>query len=251
MHFTTGAVTVVGTSHVSEESVKEIQRLMEEEYAAVGVELDPNRLIQLGSKERPSFHQLIGRFGFRIAAFAAFAAWVQGKVGRIVGLDPGSDMLEAVRIAERKHIPVICVDQDITITLRRLRRHLDIRFAAKIMKDAVTGLIRPGKIQKQLGIRRFDLKRVPSDRIVQQILGLMEQEYPGMYHVLVEERNHAIVRNIREMRKHFDGPILIVVGAGHVKGIRELLKSEVPHIDISLDGLAHSDPNYSDPAIDI
>jgi pheromone shutdown protein TraB len=227
MQIQDGNLIILGTSHVAEESLQEIKSTFKQyDFAAVGVELDEGRLQQLFSdvKESQSFWTLQRHFGFRAALFGMVARWLQQKVGRIAGIDPGSEMKKAVELARKKDIPVACIDRDIGMTFRRMNRHLGWGFGWNLSKDFLSGIFTPKRLKKKLGVENLDLAKVPSEEIIFRVLKAMKERYPGLYRVLVEERNEILADNALRLEAQFpDQPILVVVGAGHLEGMKTLL----------------------------
>ena len=77
---------------------------------------------------------------------------------------------------------------------------------------------------KRLGIQEMDLTKVPPAELVKKLLLVVKVRYPGIYRVLVEERNAVMARNLSRLREREpEARILAVVGAGHVEGITALL----------------------------
>lgn len=77
---------------------------------------------------------------------------------------------------------------------------------------------------KKLGFTQFDLRKVPSKELIEKMMGHFQERYPSVYKALVEERNKYMIRQlVRLMKEYPEKKILAVVGAGHEKGMRELL----------------------------
>lgn len=73
----------------------------------------------------------------------------------------------------------------------------------------------------------FDLSKVPNDRLVEELIFIFEKQYPQLYDVLVEQRNEYMVKRIVALvEKYPESKILAVVGAGHKKGIINLLQKQ-------------------------
>lgn len=231
MHERIGNLIIVGTSHVAEDSVKEIHDLIKNtpDLAAVCVELDPLRKEQLLSPDnrRPSFFALARAIGVRGAIFATVARWVQQRVGRIVRLEPGSDMKEGVMRAKQYHKPLFCIDQDIRITFKKLNHALTFGLFFKAAKDMVIGLLAPRYTQQRYRLDIKDISKVPTQELIGEALKIMQVEYPALYHILVEERNHVMVANALQIAESTQGLVLIIVGAGHLPGMRDLLKTRL------------------------
>ena len=94
-------IKIIGTSHISKESVLEIRRAIRlGNPDIVAVELDKGRLFALQNdinrKPRISDIPSIGVQGF---LFSIIGGWLQKRLGNVVGIKPGSDMLSAVKYA--------------------------------------------------------------------------------------------------------------------------------------------------------
>ena len=57
-------------------------------------------------------------------------AYVQRKIGLNVGVEPGAEMKEAIRLAEERGIRLMLIDRDINITLARFWGNM--RFVEKV-----------------------------------------------------------------------------------------------------------------------
>ncbi|GGI98998.1 conjugal transfer protein TraB [Halobellus salinus] len=117
-----GRVRVVGTAHVSEESVREVEDTIEAERPdVVAVELDEGRYRQLKGGEPDDITPgdlLRGNTVFQFIAYWMLS-YVQTRLGEKFDVTPGADMLSAVETAEEGDIDVALVDRDINETMRR------------------------------------------------------------------------------------------------------------------------------------
>jgi len=94
-------LTVLGTSHISTDSVKVIENFIEKNKPfIIAVELDSRRLEGLLAESKFSFK---GAFEMGLGAFfiGLIGSWIQKKLGNIVNVKPGSDMLKAVEMAKK------------------------------------------------------------------------------------------------------------------------------------------------------
>ena len=121
-------VVVLGTAHVSRESVDLVRSAIDElRPDAVCVELDAKRYEALARPER--FEALDLREVIRTRQLATLGlnlalASYQRALGVSLGVKPGAELLEAARCAEAEGIPVALCDRDVRITLRRAWRAL-------------------------------------------------------------------------------------------------------------------------------
>ncbi|RLM57496.1 conjugal transfer protein TraB [Halobellus sp. Atlit-31R] len=117
-----GRVRVVGTAHVSEESVREVEATIEEERPdVVAVELDEGRYRQMKGGEPDDIEPgdlLRGNTVFQFIAYWMLS-YVQTRLGEEFDVTPGADMLSAVETAEGLGIDVALVDRDINETMQR------------------------------------------------------------------------------------------------------------------------------------
>ena len=121
-------VVVLGTAHVSRESVELVRSAIDElRPDAVCVELDAKRFEALARPDR--FEALDLREVIRTRQLATLGlnlalASYQRSLGVALGVKPGAELLEAARCAEAAGIPVALCDRDVRITLRRAWRAL-------------------------------------------------------------------------------------------------------------------------------
>ena len=119
-------LVILGTSHIAKQSLDEVKKYIEEEKPdVIAIELDSKRLPALMSKA-PRKIQLraIRQIGLKGFVFSLIGAWAEKKLGEYVGVTPGSEMKQAVRLAKKNNMKVALIDQDIEITLRRLSKSL-------------------------------------------------------------------------------------------------------------------------------
>ena len=91
------SINLIGTSHIAKESIKAvISNIEKNQPDIVAIELDPGRLYGLKNKvERPKNIELIKRIGMSGFAFYVIGEFIQQKLGKIVSIQPGSEMLAA------------------------------------------------------------------------------------------------------------------------------------------------------------
>ena len=220
-----GNITIIGTSHISIESVNEVKRfVVEEKPDIIALELDPLRFESILSPEKRKVSisdiKHIGLNGF---LFNIFGGWIQKKLGDVVGVDPGSEMLASINLAKENNLTLVLVDQDIRITLKRLSG-ITFKEKFRIFWD----VIRSPFVKRIEGfdVKTFDLKKVPEEKLIILVLGLLKKRYPSFHRVLIEERNIIIAKNLNNVTKNNPGKkILAVLGAGHIPGLTQIIKS--------------------------
>jgi pheromone shutdown protein TraB len=149
-----GEVTVVGTAHVSHESVSEVERTIEEERPdVVAVELDEGRYRQMQGEAPEDLEpgDLLG--GNTVFQFLAYwmLSYVQTRLGDRFDIDPGADMMAAVDAAEELNIGVALVDRDIQTTIQRFWRRLGLLAKLKLLANLTVAVGPPALVGLSLG----------------------------------------------------------------------------------------------------
>jgi pheromone shutdown protein TraB len=201
-------IYVYGTSHVSEDSFSVIDEALERhDPEIVALELDYVRLNALLNNEESSGGSL----------FARLIRYFQESVGSKTGVMPGEEMEYAFNKAMSSGREVALVDQDIRVTLQRLK---NVRRKEKV--KAVFSIL-----AGFLDFEKFDISSIPEDEVIDELVGELRDEFPGLYRVLMEERNQHIVEALRKVERESDGDIVVFLGAAHVKPVRRMLDEEV------------------------
>ena len=139
-------------------------------------------------------------------------------MGKLVGVTPGSEMLAAINIANEKNIPLALIDQDIRLTLKRLSKKLTLKEKLRFVVDIFLSLF-PSKNKIKI-----DLRKVPSQELIKEMILKIEERYPTIYKVLIEERNKTMSSNLLRISKDIKGEIFVIIGAGHLDGLIDQLK---------------------------
>src|SRR3989338_388569 len=219
-------IQIVGTSHIARDSIEEIKKAVQEfQPDIIAVELDAQRAAALLSRQERSIPlAAIRAIRFKGFVFAKIGQIVQRKLGKIVGVSPGTEMKTALEIAKKKKIKVALIDQPITKTLHQFSSSLTWKEKGRFLSDLITGIIWKKKKMKEYGLDRLDLKKVPSEELIQMMMKPLQKRFPNVYKTLVTDRNTYMVKQlVRLLRNQKNAKILVIVGAGHKTGMEELL----------------------------
>ena len=210
-----GEVIIIGTSHISRKSVDEVTReILKQKPDVVALELDMHRAHALVTKPRSPGLKDIRRMGARGFLLAWLGYWLQQRLGKIAGIAPGSEMRAAMKAARQTGARLAFIDQDISLTMKRLSRELKWKERFKI----VLGLFFGKKL-------KIDVEQ-PSSQSVRQIIAYLKKHYPALHRVLIEERNRYMAIRLAEISKS-GMSVIAVVGRGHKDGLERLLKKEL------------------------
>lgn len=203
-------IILLGTSHISPKSIEKIREgIGEERPGCVAVELDFTRYQSM----------LLKRGSSPPGIFLKFISWMQRKLGKTTGIFPGQEMFEAVEFSRGKNIPVYLIDQEFQTTLRDIQ---DISIWEKIKLFVLT-------IFSGYEGGNIDLEKVPPEKMVKEAIDFVREKFPEIYKTLVEKRNKHMALALRDLDRRYE-KVFGVVGAGHVEGLKKLLKDKNPKI---------------------
>ena len=223
-------IILLGTSHVAKQSAKEIKETIEKEKPeVVAIELDLERFQALMSKSKEdkkkskkkyNARKEIGLSGY---LFAKLAGYVQEKVGESLGIDPGVDMKTAYLEARKHKIPVSLIDIPIKKTLKKMSA---LSFKRKV--SMFSSLVFKSFKKEHRNKLNFDVKKgVPDEKVIIEMLKIVEKEVPDMYKILIEDRNVYMAERLLRLKESHDGPIIAVLGAGHLDGMYKYLTKKL------------------------
>lgn len=208
-------ITLIGTNHISKESVDLIkQQFADIKPDIIAVELDSGRLegLESGQPSKLSI-SLISRVGVVGYIFLIIGRYVQKKFGKIMRIQPGLDMLTAVRLARNSSVQLALIDRPMDKTLKLLSKKFTFREKLRVCFDVTLGLLFGPK-------QKIQLNKIPNNDLLADLLILMKRRYPTLYTVLLDQRNQYMARKLLKLSwSHPDAKILAVVGAGHVSGM--------------------------------
>ena len=120
-------LTIIGTAHVSEESVNEVKdAIYEQQPDVVAIELDRGRYIRLKNQmmgieedDTISVSQIIKENKVSLFFTSTLLGYFQSKIGADLDVAPGSEMIGAIEASEDLEIPIALIDRDVNVTLQR------------------------------------------------------------------------------------------------------------------------------------
>ena len=211
---------LVGTAHISQESVELVRVVIEQEAPdVVCIELDAQRHEALSQEDR--WEQLDLREVIRKRQLATLLANLllasyQKRLGGQLGVMPGSELLEASRVASDRGIPIALCDRDIRVTLRRAWHSLGWWRKLELMSTMIVSAFDNTELSEE------DLRRIRRKDVLNELMAELGETMPTLKRVLIDERDAYLAQRIREAE---GDRIVAVVGAGHVAGMRRALES--------------------------
>ena len=214
-------IFLIGTAHVSRESVDLVREVIEEENPdIVAVELDKQRYDSLLNKKKwdeTEIHKVIRTGRIYLFLLQLLLTNFQRKIGDELGVKPGSEMLKAIELAREEDIKIALVDRDIRITLKRAFKKMSLREKFKLFLGFLSGILEEEEINDEI------LERLKDKDIVTEMVEELSREMPSIKGVLIDERDRYIANKIINLEGE---KIVAVVGAGHVDGIKKFIESK-------------------------
>lgn len=207
-------ITLVGTAHVSQNSVEEVKSVIEEVSPdRICLELDQGRF---DSKTKQSSYanmdlKKVFKEGktFLVLANTALASF-QKKMGLQTGSAPGEEILGAGKIAQEKNIPYSLCDREISVTLKRAWGASNFFNKAKLIATLLSSAFSKEEFSPD------DLEELKKSDAMEGMLNEMAKELPGAKKALIDERDRYLATSIYKAEGHRK---VAVIGAGHANGI--------------------------------
>jgi pheromone shutdown-related protein TraB len=217
---------VVGTAHVSQRSVEEVQQTIAAvEPDVVCVELCQPRHDALTKDS--AFRDLdifkVVREGKTLYLLAHLAlSSYQRKIGASLGVKPGAELLAAVDAARERGIEVALIDRDINVTLKRTWKNLGLWKRSMLLSSLLVGWD-DGKGEPVTAKAVEDLKE---PKALSEMLTELGRAVPEVKGPLVDERDQYLVSKMTEAGRG-KRKVVAVVGAAHVPGMTANLGTPV------------------------
>jgi pheromone shutdown-related protein TraB len=222
-------IMLVGTAHVSEKSIREVEEAIEAYRPdVVAVELDARRYQALkeGGQEKKEIpvKELLKGNNLAIFLIQTALAYIQRKVGAEMGVKPGSEMLAAIDAAGTRGLQVALIDRDLGITLSRFWAKMPLMEKFRMFYSLVLASL-------GIGTKDIDIDKMTQEDVVSDLIEELREFAPSVAEVLVDERDAYLAHNLLEIGR--SKRVVGVVGAGHREGIRKYLEhpETIPSIE--------------------
>jgi pheromone shutdown-related protein TraB len=215
-------IRIVGTAHVSQQSVDEVRAAIGEFTPdVVAIELDPSRFQALKRQAAdPTVKDVLEVKNFNSLLVQWLLAYLQRKIGFDVGVEPGAEMKIAIEEAEKRGIAIALVDRDIRITLMRFWNSLGFIEKIKMVWALVISIAEVDNGQK------IDIEALKEQDVIDVVMEEFRKFSPNGARALIDERDAFIAHQLILLKvQRPEGKILAVVGAGHRQGISGYLEN--------------------------
>lgn len=207
-------IILVGTAHVSQESVKEVEAVIREEQPGrVCVELDAARYksyVEGQNWKNLNLGQVLRQGkGFLLLSNLALSSF-QKRMGANIGTKPGEEMRHAIEVAGENNIPFTLSDRDITTTLRRAWAKSGLWQKMKLIATLLSSFFSREELSEE------EIEKLKKKSALQDMLDEMADYLPSVKEVLIDERDQYIAASLFNCKEE---KIVAIIGAGHGPGI--------------------------------
>jgi pheromone shutdown-related protein TraB len=227
---TGGQVTILGTAHVSRASADMVKQLLETgDYDAVAVELCPSRysaIVDPGSLAQMDLFQVF-REGKAMMVVASLALGAyQQRLAEQFGIKPGEEMLVAIQFARQAGLPVLLIDREVGVTLKRVYRNVPWWRRLTLISGLLMSVVSREKVSEE------EIERLKEGDILETTFAQFAEKAQDLFQPLIDERDrYMAARILEETDRAQNSHILAVVGAGHLQGIQHYLTQELSSIE--------------------
>ncbi|ORU91534.1 MAG: conjugal transfer protein TraB [Cycloclasticus sp. symbiont of Bathymodiolus heckerae] len=219
-------ITLLGTAHVSKASADAVEELiLNNDFDSIAIELCPSRynaLVDPDSLAQMDLFNVIksGKAAMVTASLALGA--FQQKMADELGIEPGAEMKVAAELAKKTHKPVLLIDREVGTTLKRVYRNVPWWKRMELVSGLLASVMFSEKISEE------DIEKLKEGDVLDATFSQFAESSNEIYTPLVNERDQYMARRL--MNEATSGEyksILAVIGAGHLKGIKAYLESQL------------------------
>ena len=212
---------LVPTAHVSKNSAELVRHIIEQEQPdSICVELDQDRYDSLKQKKKWEDTSIIdiikqGKAGYLLINLVL--SNYQKKLAENLNSNSGQEMIEGIKAAEERNIPLVLADRSIQTTFTRIWRTLSFWDKIKLLTVIITSIFDTEEVSEE------DLLVLQQEDTLNAALQEVTKEFPRLTKVLVHERDQYLAYKV----KHAPGKkVVAILGAAHIIGMQKLFEED-------------------------
>jgi pheromone shutdown-related protein TraB len=219
---------MLGTAHVSRTSVDAVDALLaHEHFDAVAVELCDSRAQSMRDPEafkQMDLFKVIRQGKAGMVAASLVLSTFQKRLADQSGIQPGAEMKAAMDGADQRSLPLWLIDREVGTTLKRAWHSVGFwqRFGL------LGGLL--ASVFEREEIEQGEIEKLKQGDLLESAFSEFASESQPLYNSLIGERDAFMAARLRQetARSATDEPrrVLVVIGAGHLKGLNGLLREQ-------------------------
>lgn len=217
-------ITVLGTAHVSQASADKVKELIATgKFDAIAVELCPSRhkaIINPDLLTKMDLFQVIRKGqASMVAASLALGAFQQRMAERL-GIEPGAEMRTAIKDATEAKLPVLLIDREIGTTLKRIYHSVPWWRRMELYSGLLASIITRESVSSE------EIEKLKEGDVLESAFSQFAENEKHLFKPLISERDEYMSACLlKESTDNNYQHTLAVVGAGHLKGIGQILQT--------------------------
>ena len=228
LHIDGKEIILVGTAHVSQQSVDLVKEVIETEQPdSVCIELDANRYENIKNPKAFENSDIVKvikekKAGFMLASLALSA--YQRRMAKKLGTSVGGEMLQAIKSAEEFDSEIVLADRDIQTTFLRIWRKLSLWEKCKL----ITGLFFSFDDEEDIG--EEDLQALMQEDMLESALHEVRSAFPKIGDILISERDQHLSQKIKTAPGK---KIVAILGGAHIPGVTKAIEEDIDLTEIT------------------
>lgn len=240
---------LLGTAHVSRSSVAAVEAMLAHgHFDAVAIELCPSRA--QGMRDPEAFKQMDlfrvireGKVGM-VAASLVLSSFQQRLAGQY-GIEPGAEMKAAMEGADQRGVPVWLIDREVGTTLKRAWHSVGFLQRFGLLGGLLASVFEREEIEEK------EIEKLKQGDLLESAFSEFAASSAPLYKSLIGERDAFMAARLRDEASRSTPPgsalpaqrrVLVVIGAGHLKGLCENLRTQQDDPILRVDELAQTPP---------
>lgn len=207
-------ILLVGTAHISKNSVDEVKEVIERERPdTVCVELCKSRYDAIYDKDKyknMDIVKIIKEKKTTIFLVNLVLSSYQKKMAKQLGIKAGQEMTQGIESAKEIGAEVVLADRNIDVTFKRIIGNIGFWDKMKLLTQLIYSIFVTETITEE------DIERLKSEDMLDSALSELTVAMPKLKTPLVDERDKYLAQKIKEAPGE---KIVAVLGAAHVPGI--------------------------------
>ncbi len=215
-------IILIGTAHVSRDSAELVEKVIGEELPdTVCVELCQSRYDAITQKtdwEDMDILKIIRDKRTALLLSQLIMASFQKKLAERFNINPGEEMIRAIKKAEETGARIVLADRDIRTTMKRTWRNMRFFRKLRFIYELISSIFVGEDISEE------DIEKLKERDTLELALQTFAKELPEIKATLIDERDRFLAYSIAGAP---GSKIVAVVGAGHVPGILENIDKDI------------------------
>ncbi|MDR0878763.1 MAG: TraB/GumN family protein [Treponema sp.] len=224
VNFDNKEITLIGTAHVSRESIDEVEQVIRESKPdVVCIELDQGRYSSMSQKENWESLNVAKVFkegkGFLLIANLVLSSF-QRRLGNDLGVKPGDEMKIAIDTADAMGIPYTFCDRQVQTTLSRAWARCGLWSKCKLLASLLSSAFTTEKLSEA------EIENLKDSSELDGMMSELSNYLPAVKETLIDERDRYLAAKIYSSvsDKAAGVKAAAVVGAGHLQGLKSHLE---------------------------